>query len=68
MDALIVRYAMVAAMMAAVGCDRPLPPPPRSMPIGQRPALTLRDDSGAPLELGSLRGRPTLVIFFRGAS
>jgi len=65
---MIARYAIAAALAAFAGCDRALPPPPRSMPIGQRPALTLLDDSGAPFELASLRGRPVLVVFFRGAT
>ena len=46
-----------------------LPRSPREIPVGTHlPALVLRDQRGQPLALGSLRGSPTLLVFFSTSS
>jgi peroxiredoxin len=46
-----------------------LPPSPREIPVGARlPALTLLDDGGEPVALSSVRGKPTVLLFFRATS
>jgi len=46
-----------------------LPRPPREIPVGTAlPALILTDDGGRAVPLASLRGAPTVLVFFRTAS
>ena len=46
-----------------------LPAPPREIPVGTRlPPLVLTDDRGQAVPLSSLRGAPTVLLFFRAAS
>jgi peroxiredoxin len=45
-----------------------LPPPPPSLTLGTRaPAVTLRDEAGEPVALGTRDGRATLLMVFRGS-
>jgi peroxiredoxin len=47
----------------------PLPAPPREIPVGAPlPSLTLTDDHGERVTLASLRGAPTVLLFFRATS
>ena len=44
-----------------------LPPPPRELAVGAvAPDFTLPDETGHPVQLASLRGHPTLLVFYRG--
>jgi hypothetical protein len=44
-----------------------LPPPPEGLSIGTTaPDFTLPDEAGHPVTLSSLRGHPTLLVFYRG--
>jgi hypothetical protein len=44
-----------------------LPPPPPELAVGQpAPPFELPDENGRPLALASLRGRPALLVFYRG--
>jgi peroxiredoxin len=46
-----------------------LPASPREIPVGMRlPSLVLADDRGERVALGSLRGAPTVLLFFRATS
>jgi peroxiredoxin len=46
-----------------------LPASPREIPVGMRlPSLVLADDGGEEVPLGSLRGAPTVLLFFRATS
>jgi peroxiredoxin len=46
-----------------------LPASPREIPVGRPlPPLVLVDDRGERVALGSLRGAPTVLLFFRAAS
>ncbi len=61
--------AVAVAVLALRAWHRrpPLPPPSAGYPIGAAPAFALRDDRGRPFNLASLRGHPSLLLFFRGA-
>lgn len=44
-----------------------LPPPPAELAVGTTaPDFTLSDEGGHPVTLSSLRGRPALLVFYRG--
>jgi hypothetical protein len=44
-----------------------LPPPPKDIAVGtMAPDFTLPDETGRPVVLSSLRGHPTLLVFYRG--
>ena len=44
-----------------------LPPAPAELSIGSAaPDFTLPDEAGHPVTLSSLRGKPTLLVFYRG--
>src|SRR5438045_2577411 len=46
-----------------------LPAPPREIPVGTAlPSFVLTDDRGQAVPLTSLRGAPTVLLFFRAAS
>ena len=45
-----------------------LPPPPTELAVGTTaPDFTLPDEGGHPVTLSSLRGHPTLLVFYRVA-
>jgi len=45
-----------------------LPDPSRAPGVGAAaPDFTLPDETGAPVSLASLRGHPTLIVFYRGS-
>ena len=45
----------------------PAPPPPTALGVGlPAPDFTLPDETGTPVALASMRGRPTLLVFYRG--
>jgi uncharacterized membrane protein len=45
-----------------------LPPAPKELRVDTAaPAFTLPDEEGRPVELASLRGNPTLLVFYRGS-
>lgn len=45
-----------------------LPPAPKELAVGTAaPDFTLPDEEGRPVALASLRGNPTLLIFYRGS-
>jgi peroxiredoxin len=61
-------FARRTPAVASIGAAA-LPPSPREIPVGARlPALTLLDDSGQPVTLSSVRGKPTVLLFFRATS
>jgi hypothetical protein len=44
-----------------------LPPPPQQLAIATpAPDFTLPDETGAAVSLASMRGHPTLLVFYRG--
>jgi len=46
-----------------------LPPPPPATALGvglPAPDFTLPDETGTPVALASMRGHPTLLVFYRG--
>jgi hypothetical protein len=44
-----------------------LPPPPKELAVGTvAPDFTLPDENGHAVTLASLRGHPTLLVFYRG--
>jgi peroxiredoxin len=46
-----------------------LPVSPREIPVGSPlPPLALADDAGQPVALSSLRGAPTMLLFFRAST
>ena len=54
-------------LLAASGRAQRLPKPQIASAEGQlAPDFTLKDQRGKPLRLSSLRGKPVLLIFFRG--
>ena len=72
------RLMMLGAMVIALGstsvlawrAHQPyvLPPASPSAGLGEPlPDLTLQDSSGAPVALSTFRGRPTLLVWFRGS-
>lgn len=45
-----------------------LPPAPKELAVGTpAPEFTLPDEEGRPVSLASLRGNPTLLVFYRGS-
>jgi peroxiredoxin len=69
----------LAVLTGAGGCGRlrraggaappPLPAAPREILVGRPlPPLVLADDHGVPVALASLRGKPTVLLFFRASS
>jgi hypothetical protein len=74
------RFRVVATAAAALGllatvgfllfvhqATYVLPPPPAELSLGTTaPDFTLPDEAGNPVTLSSLRGQPTLLVFYRG--
>jgi len=62
--------AAVASLAAFVAMARfalhQLPPSPAELAVGAIPEFTLPDGAGRPVTLSSLRGAPTLLLFYRG--
>ena len=58
------------ALLSAVAAQarRSLPPPPRETAVGGAlPSLSLLDEHSRSVELDSLRGRPAVLLLYRGA-
>jgi hypothetical protein len=71
--ALSIGGAVLSLLATAVFClvlhggTRGLPPPPPGLMVGAvAPDFTLPDENGHPVALASLRGHPTLLVFYRG--
>jgi peroxiredoxin len=62
-------YLLRAHPSDAADAASGLPASPREIPVGMRlPSLVLADDRGEQVPLGSLRGSPTVLLFFRATS
>lgn len=58
---------LVMLLLAASAPAQRLPKPQIASAEGKfAPDFTLKDQRGKPLQLSSLRGKPALVIFYRG--
>ncbi|HEY6909170.1 MAG TPA: peroxiredoxin family protein [Myxococcales bacterium] len=58
------------ALLAAAGAQarRPLPPAARETAVGSKlPPIVLRDEHGQNVDLRSLRGKPAVILLYRGA-
>ena len=69
LGAFAVLGAGVVGARAIASRNARLPNPPREMSVGvAAPSVSLRDDQGRPFTLASLKGAPTLLVFFQTCS
>lgn len=66
-SALVASLATLAFVSLVHVLSYGLPPAPKDLRVGAAaPDFTLPDQQGQPVSLASLRGRPALLVFYRG--
>jgi cytochrome oxidase Cu insertion factor (SCO1/SenC/PrrC family) len=67
-SAAVATLATAAFVLAVHVVSYQLPQPPRDLAVGTVAAdFVLPDEAGNSVALASMRGRPTLLVFYRGA-